>query len=294
MVMPIINEIMFFIKAFELGSLSETAVYYNLRQSTLSKYINKLEKLMGCQLIKFYNGKVNLTHDGELLYEIFKDTQYTLDELLTSFKHGKLLNNEKISISIPYAMESKCLVAACRQYMKKTKSCVRIRCINHQIDLVRDKIDVGIVYQMPKNHDAQIKRLCSSKIKLACSKKYSIKNGYPDNFDELQNHNLISYDFPNLKKTKVFNLMGEELDYELNARSQICVDNARVGLNLIKENYAVGFVLENDIKNDDELVHLLPDYYFGELSCYLTWDKSNKKVIPFIRYIEDFIITNNL
>ncbi len=83
-----IQQIRIFLTAAQTNSFSATAQQLYLTQPTVSKWMAKLEKQMGCRLFSRYAGGVHLTKQGEAVYdswkhmvEVYDNSVADLDEL---------------------------------------------------------------------------------------------------------------------------------------------------------------------------------------------------------------------
>lgn len=189
------EEIATFIALVEYGSFSKTSLKLNVSQGAISKRLSKLESNLGILLIHRDTRTINLTTDGILLYNKFKNIRKSLDEFLfESANYNKNYGFQKIELTIclhsAIAYE---LVCPYLKYYTKQFPNVCLNLIFYSVDLVNDiNFDIAISAYKIEYPDYIVKAIRKDSIKLFCTPRYITQYGIPRTLDELSNLDIIA------------------------------------------------------------------------------------------------------
>lgn len=91
--MIMFDDLYFFVSVVGAGSFSKAAKQLKMHQSTLSRRVDALEQLLKIKLIKNVSyGKLNLTDEGSMLYELIYQQFPAIESAIEKIK----LNNKQV------------------------------------------------------------------------------------------------------------------------------------------------------------------------------------------------------
>lgn len=243
----------FYISAKE-KSYSEAGRKHNISQSSLSRSVQQLEKILDLKLLKTNNKGFELTLDGERIYN-------KLDKFFNSidvFSADELSSNLDVVLTIGTTRNIADFVLS--DYLSEFIKLYPSVKINIKTDsasnlneyLVNHKIDVLIDYLPNINYseklDLEVKPITQYKTCFACSKTY-----YEKIKDKVKNlKDLINYDLVISGSSRRRQMLDEILQIngiELNPKYQM--PDSKLMADFIKENDFVGYFIEDEVKEYD-------------------------------------------
>lgn len=147
--------------------------------------------------------------------------------------------------------------------------------LNSSIDLTSDGYDLAILNYIPAQQNLKIKNVFNVKGKLYCSKQYADKYGIPMTLEELVHHRVVGgiYNDGNaIPHYQITNIKTGEVTI-IKLTKHLLINNTLHSLPLLRSNEVICPGFENinlDLEQDD-IVVVLPDYYFIELKFYLVF-----------------------
>ena len=243
----------FYISAKE-KSYSEAGRKHNISQSSLSRSVQQLEKILDLKLLKTNNKGFDLTLDGERIYN-------KLDKFFNSivvFSADELSSNLDVVLTIGTTRNIADFVLS--DYLSEFIKLYPSVKINIKTDsasnlneyLVNHKIDVLIDYLPNINYseklDLEVKPITQYKTCFACSKTY-----YEKIKDKVKNlKDLINYDLVISGSSRRRQMLDEILQIngiELNPNYQM--PDSKLMADFIKKNDFVGYFIEDEVKEYD-------------------------------------------
>lgn len=243
----------FYISAKE-KSYSEAGRKHNISQSSLSRSVQQLEKILDLKLLKTNNKGFELTLDGERIYN-------KLDKFFNSidvFSTDELSSNLDVVLTIGTTRNIADFVLS--DYLSEFIKLYPSVKINIKTDsasnlneyLVNHKIDVLIDYLPNINYseklDLEVKPITQYKTCFACSKTY-----YEKIKDKVKNlKDLINYDLVISGSSRRRQMLDEILQIngiELNPNYQM--PDSKLMADFIKKNDFVGYFIEDEVKEYD-------------------------------------------
>ncbi len=269
------DDIFLFIRLIEAGTFSALARNLNTTQGTVSRRIKKLEQDLDVQLlIRSPRGPLEMTEDGQLLYDKFsKQEQYLGTVLAEVIKQQKSVKGV-LRISLPLQVFNKIIQPNLIDFQQQYPMAKLIISYNGgNVELLKDNYDLAVSLHVPKSQNTKIKVLKKSKIKLFASSVYAEKYGLPLELSDLVNHNLAGRSIDGiavniLQATNLLTNVDELVSYD----PSIFINNALHNVDLALSGNIIISAPDIFIQNDllsKKLVPVLPDYSFGETSYFL-------------------------
>ncbi|RTK99622.1 MAG: LysR family transcriptional regulator [Proteobacteria bacterium] len=188
------EHIAIFISLIEAKSFSKASEKLNLAQGTISRKLSELEQYIGKILIIRDTRNMNLTEDGLLLYNKFKNIRKDFDNYLFEVNSdSRYLKNNKITLKIClHSTISYELICPYLKYYTKQFSDVELNIIFYSVDLINEiDFDIGISHRMLDDLKYEVKLLRNDHLKLFCSPLYIAQYGLPTTINELKKHYVV-------------------------------------------------------------------------------------------------------
>lgn len=269
------DDLNIFVKLAEIESYSKLSKQLNMSQATISRRIQNLENELGFALIKRSSRIFELTEQGRAIFHRMIAPLQTFCAELDNYTHGNNIVEGILKLAFPAAVSFNLINPIITRFNAKYPQVkLLITYTSNPIDLVKDGYNVAISTLQPLAQTNKIRLLKKFYFRLYATPKYVKSYGQPATLDEIKEHNLMGMILLNgelLNISLATNLKtGEQL--RLNHRSTVYINNLVHGVQLAQSGqYIVGGwdELFQEFLVNKEFVHILPDYIFGEMPCYL-------------------------
>jgi len=287
-----LQNMMIFAKVLECGSFSKAAEQLGMAKSSVSKKINELEKEFGVRLIQRSTRKLNVTEEGQSLYQRCRQISQALEmakQELTLYHEAPqgtlrisvspLFGNTIIAGLIPGFLEQFPLVSVELNYAQELS------------DLIGEGYDLSLRMGTLADSSLVAVELFTVKFMLCASQKYLKKAGRPQHPSEITNHNYIRWLAPNRPAydSLVFHKKNREYTYNINSRfssndAQATLEAVLNGGGLaMLPNYAICQEIQNG-----RLEALLPEYKVQEMPISLVYPQ-RKHIPPKVRVFSQYL-----
>ena len=286
------NQLFIFEKLVENGSISNTANHIGVSVAKVSRDLKLLEKSL--QTILFYRRKsgIDLTHAGEVLYNKTKELLKIDKDISNYFFDNTVLQKENININISSTkgFSGYCTTKWAAEFLGKNPE-ITLRFFTTDGDIKDSRFvgDVSISNQRIISSEFEEILIRQFQSKFVASKKYIEKQGTPKSFEDLKNHNLISYSFSDYgQKQKVDWFLKE-----LQVKSKYKINSFFSMLSFIQKGLGIGFMQEEFIKESTSDIIIFDHLPSKTYSQYLTYRKDMiqkdqvKKFVEFIKKISE-------
>ncbi|MBW8308824.1 MAG: LysR family transcriptional regulator [Candidatus Paracaedibacteraceae bacterium] len=271
------------------GSMNKAAAKLNVSQPSLSLLIGDLEHNLKTQLFERLPTGVRLTAQGEHLYAFAENILQQTDSFEKKFHEKEDEINGDIKIVTTPFVGSEWLVPNLTNFLKKyPKINVRILLRSENINLAEG--DIAILTYIPQQPHLIQQHLFTVQVRLFASPLYLKKYGRPNNIEDLDNHNLITYKGDHyspygstnwlLNLSNTDKILPKKSYFEINSLHGM-LRSAIQGIGIVElPNYSV-------ILNSD-LIEVLPEIEGPETPIYFTYPKirkSSKKINLLLEYL---------
>lgn len=270
------DDIILFIKLVEVGSFSQLAKLLNSSQATVSRRIQSLEENLGVTLLNRNQRHLEVTHDGQMLYEQFKKPATNLESswrLVCEELQDELQGTIRLALTTEGARDI--ILPKLQDFLNEhPRARLHVTFTTQAIHLVKQHYDIAISSSLPESAAHTVTILSKFKFKPYASPEYIKKYGAPTNLDELLTHRCIgslgfageennNYKAENLKT-------GEEKI--ISYTSRLYMDTTSHAAIVAKHGEFITGAWDAVVTNEvarGELVEILPDYSFFEIPCFL-------------------------
>jgi LysR family transcriptional regulator, regulator for bpeEF and oprC len=278
-----------FIVVVEQMGFAKAAKKLNLSKATVTRYIQELENEYKTTLFNRSTRNVNLTEQGEVLYqhalEIIQIQQQARDQL----DHNQSINGHlKIGLpqSIMHDLIETILPQLTQDYPDLSFELIQG---NHIFNVLSSQFDLALHCGPLPDINLHFQKLGSWQRTLAASPKYLQEFGTPKNIDQLQQHNCLDHaDNHNLTWPLV---VGGQV-HDISIRGNIKINSSMALTQAATQHYGIvylpTFSLNNAI-NKGLLEEIMPSYWSKPLNVYALYPGrrvNNPKIAMIIEHLK--------
>lgn len=301
--MSVLEDTAIFAAVVQQGGFSHAARYLGLSNGMISRRIANLEKQLNVSLITRTTRHLQLTPEGELLWEHAKRIQQEMDSALSVIQTFTEKPKGGIRISAPISFGQRFLVPLFAKFMQLFPD-IKIDLIltNLRLNPMKENLDFvirghGFVHYEGRPTDSNLKSrlLIKHRLGVYASPEYLAKSGEPQEVADLSKHAIIGfiekihmietetwgYHYKN-KKQQV--LVSPKFNCNESSSSiQMCV--LGVGIGRFSERLASEAIAKKQLKP------ILTQYDWGDASISAFY--AQQEALPKrTRLLLDFIIAN--
>ena len=283
-----------FCEVVKYKNISKTAENMHISQSAITQSIQKLENMLGGKV--FYRNKngVELTEEGDSLYEYIKDSIETMTNAENLFSKYINLEKGKIRIGGGNSLISSLIFEPLLTFIKKypninisissgiTDSLIQ-KLANGELDIVI----LNLPYKNKKYSNIEIIPLKKSRYCFFASKQY-IKEHPIKELKEIENHTLILPKSPSSKK-KILNDYCNKENLALTANYE--VSSSSIMKRLVLNDIGIGFTNIENIKEISGNIKMIQEIEFTETKegiATLKKNMANKSTLELVKEIKNY------
>lgn len=280
-----LDDIVLFTHLVEIGQFSKTAKKVHLSQATLSKRIIELENQLNKRLFIRDTRNIQLTEEGQVLYERFKGIRNELKQFLHDInpQDYSATNNIELNISLPVVLSYELICPYINNYITDNPHVKLNLYFQYKDNFILDnKFDVALTNYDIKSDKLYNKFLRKETSQLYCNPEYASKYGVPQTIDELKNHNIFgALHQDKIERYGVVSLTNkynsEQFFYnnqkEAKITSNLITHIKKIGMNSDTIFISWSFLCDNEVTKG-ALIPVLPEYSTDALSFYLVTQKN--------------------
>ncbi|MFD2206154.1 LysR family transcriptional regulator [Kiloniella antarctica] len=261
-----------FAKTVETGSFRAASRELDLSPSVVSHHVSQLEEKLGVALLYRSTRRLSLTHDGEKLFRYAKEMLVSAESGFDAIAKRASEPRGKLNITLPAGFIQgpmvEDLAAFARAYPKVMLS---INFSDHQLDVIREGIDLAIRVGTVHDSSLKAKKLTDLKRMLVASPACCARHPVPQKPSDLRDWEFIGLRMrPNDKL--LTNASGKSV--RVPYQPQIVLDNIHAVVQMAKAGLGVvtppKYLVEDDVMSN-KMVELLPEWEVESLPVYAIW-----------------------
>ncbi|MGH1445425.1 MAG: LysR family transcriptional regulator [Cognatishimia sp.] len=254
--MPDWNHIRAFLATANTGSLSAAARDLGLTQPTLSRQVAALEEELGIMLFERVGRTLELTQAGLELLEHTRTMGEAANRVSLVASGQSQDISGSISITSSDVFSAFVLPPALRKLRKAAPDLqVHVVAANDIQDLMRREADIALRHVRPEQPDLIAKLVYEPKAYFYASHEYLSERGTPETFDDLQNHDFISFG-DTKEMTDFLTPMGillSEKNFPIGSK------NGLVAWEYCRQGFGVSVMGEDVVQGTNDMVRLFPE-----------------------------------
>ncbi len=256
-----------FVSVAHSGNFSTSADQLSISKAYVSKQISQLEEHLGVRLLQRTTRQVSLTSNGQAYYEQCRSLLMELEELEESMRSRNAALSGQLRITGPGSFSELHLIPIISIYsMKYPEVRLKLEFTDKVLDLVEERIDIGIRIGLLNDSSLVARRLTNTTMMLCASLEFVRKEGGPKTLEEIHNFPcIVDENYPG------GNHWSFESSQIVAVKGSIAVNSAQAARSIVLAGHGIGFlpsfVIGNDIK-EGRLAHLLPHIQCESLDVF--------------------------
>lgn len=184
-----------FIKVIEAGSFSKASLLLNMAPSSISRKIDKLELLLGVNLLNRSTRQLRLTPEGQQFIEGADKLLQDADTLMAALKPDLVEAKGELKVSVFESFGRLHLTPILTDFLKAyPKVNITLDLENKPVDLLSENVDLAIRIGKPVDSGLKARLLLKNSMLLCAAPDYLRQYGQPQKPDELSQHNCLLLD----------------------------------------------------------------------------------------------------
>ena len=253
------DKLRIFHAAAEAGSFTHAGDALHMSQSAVSRQVSALERELKVPLFHRHARGLQLTEQGEMLYQTAADVLAKLQTAEMLLTDATSKPQGEIRISAPVGLGTVWVTQRLREFMELYPE-IRIDLVlsDDQVDLSMRAADVGIWLHEPTQTDLIRRQLATMNVKAYASTTYVRRYGVPKSIDDLDKHRLVSYG----GAPALYSNLGwlETVGRSQGARTPAFKANSVIALKYaVRAGIGIGMIPDYMTEEETELVSVLAD-----------------------------------
>ncbi|WP_414842420.1 LysR family transcriptional regulator [Hydrogenophaga sp. Root209] len=183
-----------FVRVAELSSFTLAADQLGLPRASVSAAVRQLETELGVRLLHRTTRRVQMTQDGQVVFERAQDLLADLDDLRGLFRANPAQLRGRLRVDMPQPIARDVVLPALPAFLAEHPLLdIELSCVDRRVDLVAEGFDC--VLRVGKLTDSSlIARPLGEYLMVNCaSPAYLVAHGIPHSLDDLAHHRLVHY-----------------------------------------------------------------------------------------------------
>ncbi|MGF1735466.1 LysR substrate-binding domain-containing protein [Photobacterium satsumensis] len=262
------------------NSFSVAADKLCLSKSVISKHVKQLEQELRCSLIQRTTRQINLTEEGQFLYERCAEIFDSVDKCYDFIDERKDIVRGKLRVKMPAVLEFDDFITDTFAQLLSTYPELELDIIfDNQIgDLIHEQVDLVLKIGALEDSSYKCKKIKKIGTYVVASPEYLDAHGIPEKPSDLIGHKCMNYTHCLTKDKWMFIDGGKEMKIEISPFLQLESESllTRYALKGMGITTTLDFITESYIQSG-ELVSLLNDFTW-QTELYAVYP--NNAVIP--------------
>ncbi|MEY4588060.1 MAG: hypothetical protein RL497_136 [Pseudomonadota bacterium] len=286
-----------FIRVAELASFTKAAEGLGLPKASVSGAVQALEAQLRTQLFHRTTRKVQLTQDGQVLYERSRDVLFELDELKGLFQQEAAHISGRLRVDMPYIIGCSVVVPKLPELLKNHPNLqIELSSTDRRVDVIAEGFDC-VIRAGHLQDSLLVARSLGALTQVNCvSAGYVERLGIPLQLSDLTQHQLIHYATNLGAKAQGFEYQSAgELIY-VDMPGAITVNNSSAymaaclaGLGIVQ----TPLVCVQPYLKSGELLEVLPNFRTEPIPLWLIYPNRrnlSRRVRVFIDWLSELVI----
>ena len=285
-----------FVRVAELASFTKAADSMGMPKASISTSVQQLESLLGTRLLHRTTRKVQMTQDGQALYERCKDLLSDVDELESLFQQTPSAIHGRLRVDMPTGMARQLVIPHLPAFLTRYPGIeLELSSTDRRVDIVQEGFDCVLRVGTLGDSDLIARPLGHLHAVNCVSPGYIALHGEPRQLEDLAQHFLVRYVLMLGLKADGFEYWDGSRYVQAPMKGAITVNNAEsysdacvAGLGIIQ----VPRVGVRDLLANGTLVEVLPDLQAKAMPVSLIYPNRrnlSKRVQVFMDWLSELV-----
>ena len=280
----------------DVGSLTHAGDVLHLSQSAVSRQIRALEESLNVTLFHRHARGLILTEQGELLYDATSNMSKRLEAAEARIRDSEDEVFGELRVTTTTGFGTLWLAPRIRRLYDQYPD-LKIDLILEErvLDLPMREADVAIRMKEPSQADLVRRRLMNTNMRFYATQKYLDKHGTPKDYNDLENHRIISQSLSSRQVNESVAWMKPLLSRD--HKSHLTINNYFGVLQAVLHDTGIGVMPGYVIDEVPELIRVLPEEESKEIPVFLAFPEElrhSKRVQAFRDFVLEEIKSHRL
>lgn len=206
------------------GSFAAAARELGSAPSTLAKAVQRLEAALGVKLFHRTTRQVNLTADGERLFERCQRILAEVEDLQAEAAGARAAPAGRLRVDAPIVFGRRVVLPVLAELVRRHPALqLDLRLQDGFADLVKEGIDLAVRVGPLRDSGLVARRIASQAMVLCASPAYLAQRGTPRRLEQLAGHDVVVFRLPATGRARPwqFRQRGRAVEMQPPARVQI-------------------------------------------------------------------------
>lgn len=192
--MHLTESLRIFARVAELASFSAAAEQLGLPRTSVSAAVREAEAELGTRLLHRTTRRVQLTQDGQVVYERALDLLADVDELRGLFQAEPAALRGRLRVDMPQTLARELVIPALPRFMAEHPALeIELSSVDRRVDLVREGFDCVLRVGHLADSSLIARPLGAYRMVNLASPAYLKARGKPRKLADLGRHRLVHY-----------------------------------------------------------------------------------------------------
>lgn len=257
------------------GNFAAAARELGSPPSTLAKAVARLEETLGVKLFHRTTRQVNLTPDGERLFERCQRVLSELEDLEAEAAGTGARPSGTLRVDVPITYGKRFVLPRLAALVREHPGLqLDLRLNDGYVDLVRDGIDLALRVGRLQDSTLVARRVDRQAMVLCASPGYLAEHGTPRRLDELERHVAVVFRLPSSGRNRPWQFRQRGEAIELQPGSRVRLNDGEAIVAALSLGLGLGqlpdYMVEDELA-DGRLVEVLPSLRPEALPVSLVW-----------------------
>ncbi len=264
-----------FVRVVDTGSFSRAAEALRVEQSTVSKWIQRLETELACTLIQRTTRQQQITDAGRLFYTRARELLALYDATTAELTNDTTIRGH-LTVSVPVVFGQRHIVPFVAKFLRQHPQIdLELRFSDRYVNLVDDNVGVAIRVGTPMDSSFRARTIARAGRALVASPGYLKKHGTPRSPEQLAQHECLRHSGV-AASVWTFERGGTEVRARVHGR--FTANHSEALLALARGGHGIALLATWLVAEDMKRGRLVP--VFGARSVYRTTPAPVQAVFP--------------
>ncbi len=214
----LLQDLQVVLKVAELRSITAAATTLDMRTSTASAALKRVEAELGVELFIRTTRQLRLSAAGERYIPQCEQAMLMLDQARQNIRQDQDIVDGELRIAVSSDLGRNLVTPWLDEFVETYPGVsLKLNVSDSNIDFYRDAVDVALRYGSPEDSNLYGFKICDVQGILCASPDYLAQHGIPQNPQELAAHNGLFYQlYDVIHDTWVFNHGGDQYRIKMN------------------------------------------------------------------------------
>lgn len=277
------------LKVAEFRSITAAATSLDMRTTTASAALKRVESALGAELFIRTTRQLRLSSAGERYLPKCEQALLMLDQARRNMKDDQDVVEGELRITLSSALGRNLVIPWLDEFMAAHPA-VSLRALisDSNLDFYRDSVDIALRYGAPTDTNLYGFKICDVPVLLCASPAYLDRHGTPTHPRDLSSHNGLFYQL-NDTTYDVWTFFGEGKDYKIKMSGNRASNDGDLVRRWCVAGQGVAVKSCLDISADllsGSVVPLLPEVRHSQTELWLVFP-SRHSITPATRLLRD-------